>query len=76
MNGNLHIYYDQEGDFLEINLGNFPASYVRDIDEGVFERIDEKTGKVVGIGVLSFKKRTANQKNIDLKLPLKIALGA
>ena len=76
MNGNLHIYYDQEGDFLEINLGNFPASYIRDIDEGIFERIDEKTGKVVGIGVLSFKKRTANQKDIDLKLPLKMVLGS
>ncbi len=76
MKGNLHIYYDQEGDFLEINIGDFTESYVRDIDEGVFERIDEKTGKVVGIGVLSFKKRTANQQDIDLKLPLKIALSA
>jgi len=76
MKGNLHLYYDQEGDFLEINLGDFPASYVRDIDEGIFERIDEKTGKVVGIGVLSFKKRTANQKDIDLELPLKMALGS
>jgi len=75
MKGNLHIYYDQEGDFLEINLGNFTASYVRDIEEGIFERIDEKTGKVVGIGVLSFKKRTAKHKDIDLELPLKITLG-
>lgn len=76
MKSNLHIYYDQEGDFLEINLGNFPASYVRDIDDGVFERIDEKTGKVVGIGILSFRKRTANRQGIDLKLPIKIALSS
>ena len=76
MKGNLHVYYDQEADFLEINLGNFPASYVRDIDEGVFERIDEKTGEVVGIGILSFKKRTANQKEIDVEVPLKIALSS
>ncbi len=76
MEGSLHIYYDQEGDFLEITLGNFPDSYVRDIDEGIFERIDEKTGKVVGIGILSFKKRTANQKDIDVQLPLKMALSS
>lgn len=76
MKSNLHIYYDQEGDFLEINLGNFSASYVRDIDDGVFERIDEKTGKVVGIGILSFRKRTANRQGIDLKLPIKIALSS
>ncbi len=76
MKGNLHVYYDQEADFLEINLGNFPASYVRDITEGVFERIDEKTGEVVGIGILSFKKRTANQKEIDVEVPLKIALSS
>jgi len=76
MKGNLHVYYDQEADFLEINLGNFPASYVKDIDEGVFKRIDEKTGEVVGIGILSFKKRTANQKDIDVEVPLKIALSS
>ena len=57
MKGNLHIYYDQEADFLEINLGNFPASYVKDIDEGVFKRIDEKTGEVVGIGAENYEDR-------------------
>ena len=76
MKGNLHVYYDQEADFLEINLGNFPDSYVKDIGEGIFERIDENTRKVIGIGIFSFKKRTANQKEIDVEVPLKIALGS
>lgn len=76
MKGNLHLYYDQDGDFLEISLGHFPHSYVRDIEEGVFERIDEKTGQVVGIGVLSFKKRTAHQKDLLVALPLNIELSA
>ncbi len=76
MKGNLHIYYDQEGDFLEINLGNFPKSYVKDIKEGIFERIDEETGETVGFGILGFKKRTAKKAEINLKLPLKISLGS
>ena len=61
MKGNMNIHYDEEGDYLEIGIGSPEGTFVRDVAEGVFERVDEKTGKVTGIGVLSFKKRTANE---------------
>ncbi len=72
MENQLHVYYDEEADFLEVTIGRFTNSYCRDIEEGVFERIDEDTGEVVGIGVLGFKERSGKIKEINLKLPWKL----
>ncbi len=76
MKDQLHVYYDEEADFLEITMGKFSNSYCRDIEEGVFERINGDTGKVVGIGILSFRERPGRIKEIDIKLPWKLALGS
>lgn len=72
MKGNMNIYYDEEADFLEINLGKYTRGYFRDIGEGLSERVDEKTGKVTGIAIMSFRKRTQNLKDLKLSLPIKI----
>lgn len=68
----MNIYYDEEADFLEINLGKYTRGYFRDIGEGLSERVDEKTGKVTGIAIMSFRKRTQNLKDLKLSLPIKI----
>jgi len=65
MKGQLQLYYDEEGDFLEINIG-----------EGIAERIDEKTGKVTGISILSFKKRTKELKDLKINLPVNLEISA
>ena len=53
------IYYDVEGDFLEIAFGiSSKKNYVEEPEEGIFIRKDDITGEVIGIGILSFKKRT------------------
>lgn len=75
MKENLYVYYDEEGDFLEINMGEYTEGYFRDIGKGISERIDEKTGKVTGIAILGFKKRTEGLKEIKVPLPLKIELS-
>lgn len=74
MKGQMQVYYDEEGDFLEINIGKYTKGYFRDIDEGMWERINEKTGKVTGIAILSFRKRTKKIKNLKLNLPVKIEI--
>ncbi len=52
------IYYDEEGDFLEITFGEPPEiEYTDEIEEGVFITRDESTNEVYSIGILSFKKR-------------------
>jgi len=73
MNGKIDIYYDEEGDFLEITIANPPEeSYCEDIDEDVFIRRDEKTREVIGIGILNFKEHSKDLKDILIKAPVKI----
>ena len=76
MKGQMQIYYDVEGDFLEINIGKYTKGYFKDISEGIAERIDEKTGKITGIAILSFKKRTQELKDMKINLPVKLEITA
>lgn len=73
MKGSIDIYYDEEGDFLEITIANPPQeSYCEDINEDVFIRKDEETGEVVGIGILNFKEHAKDLKDIFVNAPVKI----
>lgn len=74
MKGNMNLYYDKEADFLEINLGDYTEGYFEDIGEGVSKRIEEKTGKITGIAILSFKKRTERMQDSRIKLPLRLEI--
>ena len=72
MKGPIDIYYDEEGDFLELTVTNPPEeSYCEDIHEDVFIRKDEKTGEVVGIGILNFKEHAKDLKDIDMPVKIK-----
>jgi len=71
------IYYDTEGDFLEITLGTPPKkSYMDEIEPGVFISKDEETNKTFAIGILSFKKRcyilNVILKKMNIDFPLDI----
>ncbi len=74
MKGKLNLYYDEEGDFLEINVGDYTDGLFENLGKGVFQRVDKKTGKVSGIAVMGFKKRTQDLKELNLSLPVKIEL--
>ena len=70
------IYYDEEGDFLEIILGIPPEkSYAEEIEPGIFISRDEETGKVFAIGMLSFKKRSYLLKEILKKMNINFPLN-
>ena len=71
--GQMQLYYDEEGDFLEINVGEYTEGYFRDVGEGISERVDEKTGKVTGISILSFKRRSKKDMKIDLPVNIEIS---
>jgi len=43
MKGPMKVYYDEEGDFLEISVGKPTKCYASELGQGVFLRIDEKT---------------------------------
>ena len=71
------IYYDEEGDFLEITLGEpSKKDYAEEVEPGVFIIRDESSNLVKSIGILSFKKRSGILKEIlekvHITLPLEI----
>lgn len=74
MKDQLNIYYDNEGDLLEIRMGNPTSAYYEEIKDGVFERIDEKTGKIRGFAIFSFRKRMEKRDSLNVPLPVKIQL--
>ena len=74
MSNELNLYYDEEGDFLELNTGDYSEGYFKNLGEGIFERIDKKTNKVTGIAIHGFKKRTQGLKDVKLSLPVKMQL--
>ncbi len=77
MKGQLDIYYDEEGDFLEITIMNPPKeSYCEDVNEDVFVRKAEGTGEVVGIAVLNFKEHTKDLRDILVNVPIEISFEA
>lgn len=76
MKGPMRLHYDEEADFLEISVGKPTPSYATEVKPGLFIRKDEKTNEVKSVGILGFKKRSKNLKDIELKLPVEISLVA
>lgn len=72
MKGNMRIYYDEEGDYLEISIGQPVSNYGEDISSGVTIFKDDNTDEVTGVGILNFRKKAKDLKDIELKLPFKI----
>ena len=75
MKGKMRVYYDEEGDFLEIGTGTKTKGYFEDLGKDVFLRKDEKTGEIKGLAILNFKKRAQKLKDIELNLPLRMVLS-
>ena len=74
MSNELNIYYDEEGDFLELNIGEYKEGYFNNLGDGIFERIDKKTKKVTGVAIHGFRKRTRGLRDVKISLPFKIQL--
>lgn len=73
------IYYDEEGDFLEITFGEPPEiEYSEELEDGVIVTKDGSTNEVKAIGIVGFKKRSNLLKRflekINVKIPLQITV--
>jgi len=68
----MSIYYDEEGDYLEIFIEGKSPTYGEDLGDDVTLFKKEETDEVVGVGVLNFRKRTKNLDEIKLNLPFKV----
>ena len=76
MKGKMNLYYDEESDYLEIFIGDPKPNYGEEVGNGITLFKDEKTNEVIGIGILSFKKRAKKLEEIKLDLPVDIGLFA
>ncbi|MDX2139090.1 MAG: DUF2283 domain-containing protein [Chloroflexota bacterium] len=62
----LKIWYDREGDYLEVVFEDAPAS-MEEIDDDLFER-RTRDGRIVGFAVLNFSKHDRDK----LTMPLSV----
>jgi len=69
MKKKMHVYYDPEGDFLEVRFGNPTLCYYEEIDKDIFEKRDEKTNELKGYAIFNVQKHmTIN--DLEVEMPL------
>jgi len=57
-NQTYEVYYDKDGDFLEVSFGEpSKEGTTEEIEPGIFITRDIETEKITDIGILDFKKR-------------------
>ena len=76
MEGKMSIYYDDEGDYLEIFIEGQSPTYGENVEKGITLFKKEGTDEVVGVGILNFRKRAKSLDNIRLNLPFKVNFSA
>ncbi len=76
MKGKMGLYYDEEGDYLEIYIEGTSPTYGEEIGNDITLIKKESTDEVVGITVLNFKKRTKSLEDIKLNLPFDVNFSA
>jgi len=80
MKESVDIYYDEEGDYLEVSFGAPPKTeYTEKLDSEVLITRDSKTNEVKSIGIVAFRKRTEILKTIlkrlNMSIPLDISIS-
>lgn len=70
MTQKMHLYYDKEGDYLEIRFGEPTESIYEKIGLDAFVRIDRKTKEVKGYVVYNVQK--SSETSIDIQIPTKL----
>ncbi len=75
MKGQMSIYYDEEGDFMEIMFDEPSPDYGDHISQDIVLFRSQKTDEIIGIGIFNFKKHTKDLEDLKFKLPVKINLS-
>jgi len=70
MNPKMHVYYDNEGDYLEIRFGEPTESTYEKIGSDTYVKIDKKTKEVKGYAVYNIQKSSGA--SIDIQIPVSI----
>ena len=70
------LYYDEEGDFLEITFGDISNCFFENGGNGIFKITDKTTGEIKGIAIHNFKARSKNLDEIKFQLPFKFKISS
>jgi len=76
MKKQLSVYYDDEGDFLEIMFGEPKPDYGDHISEDIVLFKDQENDEIIGIGIYNFKTHTKDLEDLNLKLPVNVDLSS
>jgi len=57
MEKRLRMFFDKEGDVLDISIGDPREAISKEIGDDILIRVDPKTTEVLGITILNFEKR-------------------
>ena len=63
MEKRLKMFFDKEGDVLDISIGDPREAISKEVGDDILIRVDPKTNEVFGITILNFEKRF-EQKNM------------
>ncbi|MCD6403391.1 MAG: hypothetical protein J7K98_03615 [Candidatus Aenigmarchaeota archaeon] len=72
MKEKLTVWWDKDGDFLELTIGKPKKGIFVPLEDDILLRIDAITKKPIGIAFLNFSKNFKKKRKI--KLPLKLTL--
>ena len=64
----LNIYYDPEGDFLEIGLGEPKPGYHEELGDGITVRKEKGTNRIIGYTIMSLSKRGIWNKDFPMEV--------
>ena len=63
----LRVWFDPEGDLLEVEVGKPRKGFFRDVGDDVFLRVDGK-GNVLGFAILNATKRMKEVREVELPI--------
>lgn len=74
MGKEIRISYDDEGDILDVSLGEPEKAISKEVEDDFFLRVNPVSGEVVGFSMLNFRKWFKDAKDIKT-LPVKAELA-
>ena len=70
MEKEIKMAYDDEGDILDISIGDPEKAISKEVEKDLFFRVNPVSGEVVGFSILNFRKWFKDTKDIKT-LPIK-----
>ena len=74
MGKEIRMTYDDQGDILDVSLGEPEEAISREVEDDFFLRIKLDTEEVVGFSIINFRKWFKDAKDIKI-LPVKAELA-